>query len=164
MIRKLPLLAPALLAAAIALPNLATADRDSLGPPEIVDPVPMYPVISYDVSGHAFWGPVAQHLVIYSNGRAQLSHAVGYGQAPYAFAAYLDPALVQRVLAQLQDLAYLPDESWEIADLPLQTLTTFDGQFGRSTSWWGGFEGHGDIEDVLAGLIEEVFPQAPGND
>ena len=163
MIRKLALLAPALLVAAVALPNLARPDGGGATPPEIVDPIPMYPVVTFDVSGHAFWGPVAQNLVIYSNGRAQLSHAVGYGQDPYAFAGFVDQALLQRVSAALQDLSYLPDEPWEIADLPLQTLTTFDGQFSRSTSWWGGHDGHDDIEDIINCLIAEVFPEAPGD-
>lgn len=154
--RTSTLLGAGLLAAALTLPGQALPDGDV----QPYDPIPMYPVVVYDVSGATLAGPVSRNLVIYSNGHVQLSQAAGVASLPWAFASHLSQAELQRVIDALRPWSHLLDEQPQVADVPLQTLTTIGPQGNaRSVSWYIGHQGHDHIENIVDGLLEEKFPQ-----
>ena len=86
------------------------------------------PVVTYEVSGTTFAGPLYQHLTVYNNGHALFARKTTFTD-PVVEAVQVTPADV----AQLRDdlaatgafgLCDLPPQG---ADIPLTTITVFSG-------------------------------------
>jgi hypothetical protein len=158
MTHKILFLAAGLIAAAAALPSIARPSGDA----QPFDPIPMAPRVVYDISGPTLGGMEGYSMVIYSNGRVQVSQIAGFDTEPYALASQLSPDALQRLLAELGSWSHLKDETQVISDLPLKTLTVIDGA-GRanSVSWWDGQGGHDNLEQILGRVVQELFIQVP---
>ncbi len=157
MTNKLTLLGAVLVAVLLTLPSLARSSQDL----EPFDANPMAPVLVYDVSGMTLGGPIGKSLVVYNNGRVQISEAANFLRGPYVDTAKVSPRMLEGLLAELEGWSFLDDETQQALDLPLQTLTTIDktGQ-ARSVSWWTGHGGHQHLESAVDRLVAELFPLA----
>lgn len=133
--------------------------------------IKMEPVLNYDVSGSTLTGPFHSRITVYNNGFITSSNCGGFvsfaGSNNGAGTAMATPAQVSKLRKQLIDAGglTLPDQNISVADLPLTTVTVFQGATNAKAhtfSFWAGFgAGYSQIQQVILDFAGEHPTSCP---
>ena len=117
------------------------------------------PMLIVHTSGSTLTGPVFQLMTVYSNGESSLSQADGLNPTPMISTTTLDLEAIAKLRADLRraNAMNLCDQEGIVLDVPLTTVTVFDGGTGKSVantfSYWGGFGDHGEVQAAVNNLM-----------
>lgn len=136
------------------------------GSPNVPDPNTIHrePALLFDVTGMTLLGEVRRQLVVYNDGLMHLTETLGASGFQRFELKSIPPERVHDLQVRLWQLgAYsLQDQSIIVADLPLKTLTVFNGATDATAhtfSYWIADLGHAAVDELLEDLIATHFAQ-----
>ena len=113
------------------------------------------PILNFDVSGSTLTGPFHSRLTVYNSGLITASQCSGFTGGNSAGTGYAAPAQVEKLRRELIDAGglVLPDQNLSVADIPLTTVTVFNGGTNAKAhtfSYWVGIKGYGQIAQIIS--------------
>jgi hypothetical protein len=127
------------------------------------------PLLLFEQSGGTLLGPMYRNLTVYSDGRATLTQdeAAAFDSEEVTetmvASVSLTPDNVAALWAVLVDAGAftLCDADAEVFDVPLNTVTIFDGRAdadAHTYSYWIGTGDHAIVDTVISHFIAMQFP------
>jgi len=168
MLRTLSLTALVGAAVAFGLSTYAVSQRGTslslaVSPAKCGNPIPVEPVVNFDVTGGTLAGPFHRRLTVYSNGAANVSTATTFPPSSDARTTNVSQSVVDDLRKALEDAGAfaLCDQDISVADLPLSTVTVFEGGTDGTShtySYWLGIKGWSAPNQILVDFIATHFP------
>lgn len=148
--------------AALAVMAARNPDRGNIGE----NPLACEPVLMFDVSGSTLFGPCHKHLSVYNNGRVSLAAFAPSG-TPCNESKKIDVREVRALVAKLGGWADLSDDPTLVTDIPMTTVTVFQGLRGftdaqaHSFSYWLPVGDYAEVQETVDQFLCQTFPGLP---
>lgn len=122
------------------------------------------PLVIFDSSGSTLLGPTHKHLSVYSNGRVTLSQASGAPNSGRNVSTVINPTTANNFLLTLNrhGVFRLLDQEATVTDVPLNTVTVFNGSTDAAAhtfSYWLGNGTYQPIQTTIDAFITQTFEQ-----
>lgn len=121
------------------------------------------PVLIFDVSGSTLAGPVHSNLSVYNNGRVSLAEFSANGERRNLSTqiAGSDARALARAL-EVAGGSQLEDQVQQALDVPLTTVTVFDGEtdaLAHTFSYWIPSGDYGAIQELVDSFTDQLLEQ-----
>lgn len=119
------------------------------------------PVLIYDVSGSTLTGPCHKNLSVYNNGRVSLAEFAAVGAARNE-STMINTGEVKSLVGQLSRYRRLQDDQTIVMDIPMTTVTLFDGTTdarAHSFSYWLPTGDYEEVQQTIDLFIHRAFPE-----
>ncbi len=122
------------------------------------------PLLVHDVTGFGFAGNlIHRHLAVYDNGVVSISSVTDFPSQSKGAVKFLAPNVVRQLFRELSTNGAfaLPDQVLGAADIPLSTLTVFQGETNANAhtfSYWAGLGAYAPIDAAVNQFVATHFP------
>ena len=119
------------------------------------------PVLIFDVSGSTLTGPCHKNLSVYNNGRVSLAE-FATSQPTRNESKMVSPGEVKSLIGQLSRYTRLQDDQTIVTDIPMTTVTLFQGLTdarAHSFSYWLPIGDYEEVQQTIDLFMHRAFPE-----